>query len=65
MNPRQAQRFDPAARAAAKQAARDADGRDLASGKKSAAQLRRENGLLAFPRESLAVDFAGFIDPSP
>jgi len=54
-------RFDPADRAAAKQAARDADTRALACGEVSAAELHRRNGLLAFPREHLAVDFAGFI----
>ena len=63
MKPRQAKRFDPAARAAAKQAARDADARALADGEKSEARLHRENGLLALPREGLAVDFAGFIAP--
>jgi len=61
MNPRQVKRFDPAARAAAKQAARDADARALARGEVSVAELHRRNGLLAFPREHLAVDYAGFI----
>ena len=65
MNPRQVKRFDPVARAAAKQSARDADARDLASGKKSEARLHRENGLLALPRQGLAVDFAAFVDPNP
>jgi hypothetical protein len=61
MNPRQVKRFDPAARAAAKQSARDADARALARGEFSAAELHRRNGLLAFHREHLDVDFAGFI----
>jgi hypothetical protein len=64
MNPRQVKRFDPAVRAAVKQASRDADIRDLASGKKSEARLHRENGLLALPRQGLAVDFAAFVDPN-
>ncbi len=61
MNASQAKRFDPMARAAAKQRARDVDAGALASGRKSAARLHRENGLLALPREDLAVDFAAFI----
>ena len=63
MPTRQVESFDPRQRAAAKQAARDADARALASGQRSAAELHRENGLLALPREGLAVDFAGFIAP--
>jgi hypothetical protein len=61
MNPRQVKRFDPAARIAAKQAARDADARAFARGEVSAAQLHRRNGLLAFPREHLEIDLAGFV----
>jgi len=65
MNSRQVKGFDPAVRDAAKQAVRDADARALASGSKSEARLHRENGLLAFPRQSLFVDFAAFVDPAP
>jgi hypothetical protein len=64
MPKRQVESFDPRRREAAKQAARDADARALADGAKSEAQLHRENGLLALPREGLAVDFAGFIAPN-
>jgi len=43
--------FDPAERAREKQASRDRDAADLASGRKSAEQLNRENGgAFAFPR---------------
>lgn len=61
MNSNQAKSYDPRHRVAAKQSARDADARDLARGSRSAAQLHRSNGLLDFPRQDLAVDFAGFI----
>ena len=44
------QTFDPAERAREKQASRDADARALASGEKSRAQLKAENGAFAFPR---------------
>ncbi len=39
--------FDPKARAAEKQASRDADDTALASGAKSRDELRRENGAFA------------------
>ncbi|MDB4930969.1 MAG: hypothetical protein JWM10_3453 [Myxococcaceae bacterium] len=39
--------FDPKARAAEKQASRDADDAALASGAKSPDELRRENGAFA------------------
>jgi hypothetical protein len=61
MSHAEVKRYRPSQRAAAKQAARDGQARALASGERSAAQLHRENGLLAFPREGLAVDFSGFI----
>jgi hypothetical protein len=64
MKKRQVESFDPHRRAAAKQVARDADARALAGGERTEAQLHRENGLLALPREGLSVDFAGFIAPS-
>jgi hypothetical protein len=59
MKPCQVKRFDPAARAAAKRASREADARALASGAISAAQPHREDGLLALlaiasPTTSLA-----------
>lgn len=61
MPKRQVESFDPRRRAAAKQAARDADARALADGECSEARLHRENGLLALPREGLSVDFAGAV----
>ncbi len=48
--------FDPKARAAEKQASRDEDDADLASGAKSRDDLRRENGALAQLR--VRPDFA-------
>jgi hypothetical protein len=62
MPKRQVESFDPRERAAAKQAARDADARALRDGEISVAQLHRKNGLLAFPKEHLSVDFAGFLE---
>jgi hypothetical protein len=47
--------FDPVARAAEKQASRDDDARALASGEKSRAQLKAENGAFAFPRERIRL----------
>jgi hypothetical protein len=49
--------FDPAVRAAEKQASRDADARALASGEKSRAQLKAENGAFAFPRDRVRICF--------
>ena len=43
-------RLDPKERAREKQASRDEDARALASGEKSRAQLRRENGHFVFAR---------------
>lgn len=40
------ERFDPKERAREKQASRDQDARDLASGKKTREQLCEENGLV-------------------
>lgn len=48
-------RLDPAERAREKQESRDADARALASGAKSAAQLRRENGVFAFRNVRVSV----------
>jgi hypothetical protein len=53
--------FDPFDRQAEKQASRDADAEALRDGKISIAQLHAKNGLLAFPKEHLSVDFAGFL----
>jgi hypothetical protein len=47
--------FDPVARAAEKQASRDDDARALASGEKSRAQLKAENGAFAFPKDRVKL----------
>ena len=47
--------FDPKARAAEKQASRDADDAALASGAKSRDELRRENGAFAQLRGRLDI----------
>jgi len=49
--------LDPRARAAAKQRSRDADERALASGRKSVAQLKRENEVFAPLAREARVDF--------
>lgn len=49
--------FDPAERAKQKQASRDKDAEDLASGLKSTEDLRKENGKFAFP--DAVVDLLG------
>lgn len=49
-------RFDPRERAREKQASRDSDARDLASGAKSREQLRRENGVFALPDAQIVWD---------
>lgn len=51
--------FDPEQRAREKQASRERDEADLASGRKTREQLRRENGVFAFPR--VRIDFANII----
>jgi hypothetical protein len=61
MNP-EVELFDPRERQAEKEASRDADARALRDGELSLAQLHRKNGLLAFPKEHLSVDFAGFLE---
>lgn len=48
--------FDPVARAAEKQASRDEDARALASGEKTVAQLKAENGAFAFPRDRVRLE---------
>jgi hypothetical protein len=55
----QATTYDPAERAAAKQASRDADEQALESGEKTREQLRRENGHFSSLR--LRVNMAGAI----
>jgi hypothetical protein len=62
MNHSEVEFFDPRERQAEKQASRDADARALGDGEISVAQLHRKNGLLAFPKEHLSVDFAGFLE---
>jgi hypothetical protein len=64
MNHSEVDLFDPHERQAQKQASRDADARALRDGEISLAQLHRQNGLLAFPKEHLSVDFAGFLERS-
>jgi hypothetical protein len=54
--------FDPRRRQTEKQASRDADAQALGDGEISLAQLHQKNGLLAFPKEGLSVDFAGFLE---
>jgi hypothetical protein len=61
MNHSEVDLFDPRERQAEKQASRDADARALRDGEISVAQLHRKNGLLAFPKGHLSVDFAGFL----
>lgn len=51
-------RFDPRVRAREKQASREADERDLRSGRKSARQLRAENELFAAFARLARVDLA-------
>src|ERR1044072_7596530 len=45
-----------ATRAAEKQASRDEDARALASGEKSRAQLKAENGAFSFPRDRIRLE---------
>jgi|NGEPerStandDraft_8_1074529.scaffolds.fasta_scaffold147712_1 hypothetical protein len=52
------ERFDPSVRAREKWASREADERDLRSGRKSGEQLRRENEFLARFADSARVDLA-------
>jgi hypothetical protein len=47
--------FSPSARAAEKQASRDADAAALASGEKNVEQLRAENSAFAFPRDRIRL----------
>ena len=50
-----ADEYDAKQRALEKQLSRVADERALASGEKSQAQLRDENGAFAFPRERVRL----------
>lgn len=50
--------FDPGVRAREKQASREADERDLRSGRKSVEQMRSENEFLARFAQSARVDLA-------
>jgi hypothetical protein len=47
--------FDPEKRAKEKQASREADAYAIASGRKSAEQVREENGAFSFPRERMRI----------
>ncbi len=49
------ERLDPQDRAREKQQSREDDARALASGEKSAEQLRRENGHFAFPKVRVSL----------
>jgi hypothetical protein len=51
--------LDPAQRAAEKARSREEDQRALASGEKSAEQLRLENGAFAFPPSRIRLDLRG------
>jgi hypothetical protein len=45
-------------RAVEKQRARAQDAQDLASGKKTREELRRKNGLFAFPRHRVRINYS-------
>lgn len=62
VNRSQVELYDPRRREAEKQASRDADAKALRDGEISLPELSRRNGLLAFPKEQLSVDFAGFLE---
>jgi hypothetical protein len=47
--------FDPAERAREKQASRDQDAHDIATGVRTVEQVRRDNGAFAFPRERIRL----------
>jgi hypothetical protein len=49
--------FSAQARAAEKQASRDQDAADIASGRKTVEQLRVENGAFSFPPEMVTITF--------
>jgi len=49
------ERLDPAERAREKQRYREADARALAAGAKTQAELRRENGVFAFPKVRVSM----------
>ncbi len=51
----ESERLDGAERAREKSLSREEDARALASGAKSRAQLRRENGLFAFPNVRVSL----------
>lgn len=51
----ESERLDPAQRAREKSLSREEDAQALASGAKSRAQLRRENGLFAFPNVRVSL----------
>jgi hypothetical protein len=47
--------FDPAERAREKQASRDQDAHDIATGARTVEQVRHDNGAFAFPRERVRL----------
>jgi hypothetical protein len=51
-------RYDASDRALEKAISRDRDARAIASGEKSQAQMREENGAFAFPRVRVSIDFS-------
>jgi hypothetical protein len=53
-----AERYNTEERGREKAMSRDADAQALASGEKTQAQVRAENGAFAFPRERVHVDFS-------
>jgi hypothetical protein len=55
MMPNEPERPDPKERAREKKRSRDEDARALAAGEKSRDELRRENGLFAFPRVRVSL----------
>jgi hypothetical protein len=53
-----ADQYNANQRALEKKLSREADAQALASGEKTAVQLRAENGAFAFPRARVHVDFS-------
>lgn len=52
--------YDPKERAREKELSRERDQQDLASGRKTQEQLRRENGVFVFP--NARIDFGEIMD---
>ena len=51
--------FSAQARAAEKQASRDQDSADIASGRKTVEQVTRENGVFSFSRDMITLTYRG------